>query len=136
MINNFDVEITARTAMGESRGEGEQAMQAVMWTGVNRFNAKRWFSCLTIAATFLRPKQYDCWMPNDPNYSYITAITPSIGLFAEALKWAEGVINGMIPDPTLGATHYHDSSIAPPDWTVGATKTLVAGRLTFYKDVA
>jgi N-acetylmuramoyl-L-alanine amidase len=135
-MNIFDQEIAARTGMGEARGEGEQAMQAVMWTGVNRFTAKRWYSLQTLAATFLKYEQYDCWMPKDPNFSYITAITPSIGLFAQALQWAEGVIKGTIPDPTQGATHYHDSSITPPEWTKGATKTKAIGRLTFYKDVA
>ena len=132
----FDQEIMARTAMGEARGEGDEAMQAVMWTGYNRFTAKRWFSGLTIAGTFLKKEQYSCWLMSDPNYSYLINITPSIGLFASALQWAAGVIAGMIPDPTLGATHYFDSSIAPPDWTKGATMTKKIGRLTFYKDVA
>lgn len=135
-MNVFDQEIMARTAMGEARSEGEEGMQAVMWTGHNRFTAKKWFSGLTIAATFMKYEQYDCWMPKDRNFAYITSITPDIGLFKSALLWAQGVIEGTIIDPTLGATHYFDSSIAAPDWTKDATMTKVIGHLTFYKDVA
>ena len=132
----FDKDIMARTAMGEARGEGEIAMHAVMWTGMNRYTLKRWFSGATIAGTFLKRMQYDCWTPEDVNYAYIVNITDNIMLFANALRWADMVLQGMIVDPTLGATHYHDSSITPPFWAQKATLTAQIGRLTFYKDVA
>ena len=135
-MNNFDQEIMARTAMGEARGLGEDGMVAVMWTIVNRFTAKKWFSGLTLAGTALKRLQFSCWNSADPNYQYLADLTSTIGLFATALQWAENVISGMIPDPTLGATHYFDSSISAPAWTHGATQTVMIGSLTFYKDVA
>lgn len=135
-MNSFDQQVVARTAIGEARGEGEVAMQAVMWTIVNRFTAKRWFSGHSIAGTALKYEQYDCWMPKDPNYGLIINIGTDIELLTDALGWAEGVITGAIADPTMGATHYFDSSINPPSWTNGATFTTKIGHLTFYKDVA
>lgn len=135
-MNTFDQEIMARTAMGEARGEGREAMIAVMWSGFNRFTKKHWFSGLTIAGTFLKKSQYSCWLQGDPNYGYLIDIQPTIELFSDALDWAAAVLRGDIPDPTQGATHYHDSSILPPEWAKAATRTAVIGRLTFYKDVA
>lgn len=134
-MTTFDQEIMARTAMGEARSQGQDGMVAVMWTGINRFNAKKWFSGLTIAGTFLKRLQFDCWTPEDVNYAYIVNITEDIGLFHNALLWASQVIAGIIPDPTLEATHYYDDSIAAPEWTKGATLTVKIGRLTFWKDV-
>ena len=125
----------ARTAMGEARGEGQAGMIAVMWTGLNRFDAKKWFSGLTVAGCFLKRLQYDCWTPEDVNYAYVINITDDIGLFRDALTWAGQVLTMGIPDPTDQATHYFDSSIDPPSWTTGATLTAKIGRLTFYKDV-
>lgn len=135
-MNTFDQEIMARTAVGEARGEGDEGMQAVMWTGLNRFTAKKWFSGQSIAGTFLKASQYSCWLQHDPNYGLITNISGDISIFAIALKWAASVISGMIPDPTLGATHYYADSIAAPDWVKGATFTAKIGRHNFYKDVA
>ncbi len=134
-MNNFDQEIMARTAIGEARGEMVEGMQAVMWTGVNRFTAKKWFSMSSIAGTFLYPKQYDCWMPHDPNYGLITSMDESIPLLETALNWAGGVIKGIIPDPTLGATHYYANSIPAPNWVEKATFTVKIGRHLFYKNV-
>jgi N-acetylmuramoyl-L-alanine amidase len=134
-MSSFDQEIMARTAMGEARGEGEAAMVAVMWTGLNRFNAKKWFSALTLAGTFLRRMQYDCWRPEDVNYAYIINISSDIGLFRDALGWAAQIITAGLPDPTDGATHYYDSSISPPHWVDSAIKTVTIGKLTFFKNV-
>lgn len=135
-MTTFDQEITARTAIGEARGEGDIAMQAVMWVGVNRFTAKKWFSAASIAGTLLMKEQFSCWLQNDPNYALISSLSPNVGLMPAALQWAAGVIAGMIPDPTLGATHYYDDSIAAPDWVNGATLTIKIGRLNFFKNVA
>lgn len=136
-MNSFDQEIMARTAIGEARGEGDIGMQAVMWTGVNRFTARRWFSGQSIAGTFLRREQYDCWTPDDTNYGLITNITlENSGLFVTAMQWADAVLKGMIPDPTLGATHYANLSKCNPAWVKEAMQTVVIGNHTFFKDVA
>lgn len=55
------------------------------------------------------------------------------------LAWiAQGVITGTLhADPTGGATHYYDTSIAPPVWAKApAHESLVAGRLHFWAGVA
>lgn len=135
-MNSFDQEIMARTAMGEARGEGDIGMQAVMWTGMNRFTMKKWFSAPTIAGTFLKKSQYDCWLASDPNYFVVTNLSNNSDLYLEALQWAAQVLQGTLHDPTLGATHYYADSIAAPPWTIGATRTIKIGRQSFYKNVA
>jgi len=135
-MTTFDQEIMARTAIGEARGEGDVAMQAVMWVGMNRFTVKKWFSAASIAGTLLMKEQFSCWLQNDPNYGLITSIGANTGLMTNALQWASAVVSGMIPDPTLGATHYYDDSIAPPNWVNGATPTIKIGKLNFFKNVA
>lgn len=134
-MTTFDQEVMARTAMGEARSEGQDGMVAVMWTGMNRYTAKKWFSAMTIAGTFLKRLQFDCWTPQDVNYAYIVNIDDGIGLFRNALAWAAQVIAGGLTDPTEGATHYYDSSISPPSWVDSATKTVTIGKLTFFKNV-
>ena len=135
-MSYFDQEIMARTAIGEARGEGQDGMQAVMWTGVNRFTTKKWFSGKTIAGTFLKRMQYDCWTPEDVNYAYIVNITEDIGLFRNALVWAGQCLAGMIPDPTNNCTHYYADNIAPPDWAATGEFVIQIGRQRFYRGVA
>lgn len=135
-MTTFDQEVMARTAIGEARGEGQQAMIGVMYTGLNRFNSNKWFHAPTIAGVFLKRMQYDCWTPEDVNYAYIVNLTPDLTLFRNAIEWAGSVIAGQIPDPSEQATHYYDDSIDPPDWTKGAIQTVKIGRLTFFKGVS
>ncbi len=132
----FDEEIAARTAIGEARGEGEAGMQAVIWTGVNRFTLKRWFSAPTLAGTFLKKMQYDCWTPDDPNFSIIANMTIATPLFAQAMAMAVKILAGAMPDPTQGATHYFNSSVCNPVWVAGAMQTVHIGNHTFFKNVA
>lgn len=136
-MSSFDQEIMARTALGEARGEGEEGMQAVMWTGVNRFTAKRWYSGQTIAGTFLKGEQYDCWDWSDKtNYPLIINITDDIPLVTHALVMAADVMTGRVPDPTMGATHYYaDGMSYTPSWAATGEFTVKIGRQNFYKNV-
>lgn len=132
----FDREIMGRTALGEARGERDIGMQAVMWSGMNRFTMKRWYSGKTIAGTFLKAEQYDCWMTHDPNYRVIIDMTPDDAKLLMVLTWADGVMKGTLPDPTLGATHYANLAACNPKWVADATQTVIIGRHTFFKNVA
>lgn len=134
-MNKFDQEIMARTAVGEARGEGPVGMQAVMWTGLNRFTSKKWFSGLTIAGTFLKPGQFSCWMPHDSNFLLIIDQGAGIPAYDHAMQWAECVLKGSIPDPTKGATHYVNLAIAQPAWIKTGKETIKLGNHTFFTDV-
>jgi N-acetylmuramoyl-L-alanine amidase len=133
-VTTFDQEIMARTALGEARGESDVGMQAVMWVGINRFTAKKWFSALSIAGTFLLPLQFSCWNPEDPNRKYIADVTSDISLFEDCLAWADAVIKGTIPDPTLGATHYKRVG-SDASWAEGKTPVVTIGNHEFYKNI-
>ncbi|RDL16816.1 cell wall hydrolase, partial [Pseudomonas jessenii] len=45
------------------------------------------------------------------------------------------VIDGKVPDPTGGATHYYATSIKAPAWSAKAKQTLMLGNHIFFKDV-
>lgn len=135
-----DRDILARTLWGEARGEGTQGMVAVGFVIKNRVfdgNAKSWWG-EGYAGVCQARSQFSCWNKNDPNYPYLSGLKaiPS-GEFAKALAAARLVMDGAVPDPTGGATHYYASSMTrPPDWTANSSKTASIGRHTFFKDVA
>lgn len=70
----------------------------------------------------------------DANATKLPIPTSDIA-YGPCLMAAKHVYDGTTADPTLGATHYYDDSIAAPSWTNGATNTMKLGRLNFYKDV-
>ncbi|MNC47913.1 Cell Wall Hydrolase [compost metagenome] len=58
------------------------------------------------------------------------------GELAQARIAADQVIDGKVPDPTGGATHYYTTTMSkPPAWVKGAKLTLKLGRHLFFKDV-
>lgn len=48
---------------------------------------------------------------------------------------ADQVIDGKVPDPTGGATHYYATRIKAPAWAAKAKQTLKLGHHVFFKDV-
>ncbi|MEX6667671.1 cell wall hydrolase, partial [Pseudomonas sp. W2-17] len=46
------------------------------------------------------------------------------------------VIDGKVPDPTGGATHYYATTMPKaPDWAAKAKRTLKLGNHVFFRDV-
>ncbi len=117
----------------EARGEPEDAKLGVAWTIKNRVALQGWMgkSC---AEVVLKPWQFSSFNASDPNSSKWpdSVKDPSYPACISAARMA---YEGLGSDPTLGATHYYDDSIAAPKWTEGATKTAKLGKLNFYKDV-
>lgn len=134
-----DRDILARTLWGEARGEGLAGQIAVAWTIRNRVNdgkAKSWWG-EGYAGVCQKPYQFSCWNANDPNAPYLKGAKPiPAGEYKTALAAATAVLNGTVPDPTGGATHYYATSMPkPPTWTKGATQTLRLGHHLFFKAV-
>ena len=62
-----------------------------------------------------KPYQFSCWNRNDPKYSYPSGAKAI--LFRELAQdriAADGVIDGKVPDPTGGATHYYATTMTKP----------------------
>lgn len=138
MASEKDIDVLARTLWGEARGEGYDGQIAVAWTIRNRVNdgkSKSWWG-EGYQGVCLKPYQFSCWNKADPNYKYLIGarqIPPS--QLEQARRAAFAVVNGSVPDPTNGATHYYADTIKAPDWAAKATRTLHLGHHIFFKNV-
>ena len=134
-----EIDILARTLWGEARGESQAGMEAVAWTIRNRVfdgKAKSWWG-EGYAGVCQKPWQFSCWNANDPNSPYLKGAKPiPAGEYKKALAAATSVVNGLVSDPTNGATHYYATTMPkPPTWVKGATQTLKLGQHIFFKNV-
>lgn len=122
----------AKTMWGEARGEGLTGMQAVGNVIMNRVNAGSWYGA-SIKDVVLKPYQFSCWNANDPNRAKIDALTMNDLESSLALPLARQIIDGVVPDITGGATHYHAKSVKPY-WADSMIKTAVIGNHIFYRE--
>ena len=121
-----------RTIVFEAAGETEVGKVAVAHVVLNRKKRGRWGD--TIKAVVTSPAQFEPWMTrrkaieklafNDPRYRSAAII-------------ADAVLNGQLPDPTAGATHFLNPIIvwarrggSLPSWASGEGRPI--GRHVFY----
>jgi N-acetylmuramoyl-L-alanine amidase len=153
-----DVDILARTLYGESRGEGIEGKIAVANVVLNRtrraaqikeewrikrgnlHNYSNQFGTGTIETACLRPYQFSCWNEKDPNRKKILAVKNTEPHFAECIVVAKMALAGLLVDNTLGATHYHVTSMGfPPAWLhkdeLPHKPCVVIGKHSFYNTV-
>lgn len=123
----------ARTLWGEARGEGRAGMQAVANVIANRAARPGWWG-RSISEVCLRPWQFSCWLPNDPNREKLRRVTEKDAAFGQAMEIAAKALAGGLGDLTCGATHYHAVDIAPA-WAKGRTPCVIIGRHAFYNDI-
>lgn len=145
--NSRDIDILARTLVGEARGEGQAGMECVASVVMNRCAfAEQYihrrgyphalFGDGTPADACLRPWQFSCWNKADPNRAIINGLDESVPIFRQALNIAREAINGTLEDRTNGATHYHDRRMKkPPFWADGHVPCHTEGHHVFFKNV-
>lgn len=138
-VTEKDRDILARTLWGEARGESLAGQIAVAWTIRNRVSdgkTKSWWG-EGYAGVCLAPYQFSCWNKNDPNYASLSgAKAIPFRELAQARIAADQVIDGKVPDPTGGATHYYAIAMKKaPGWAAKAKETLRLGGHVFFKDV-
>lgn len=112
-----DVVTLAKTLEGEARGEPDDGKAAIAWVIVNRAKKVRFAGggaglVGAIARVCLAPAQFSCWNEGDPNRPYL--LKAPAEAYAAERAIAELVLEGVTPDPTNGADHYH--TIDPPPW--------------------
>ncbi|WP_416739102.1 cell wall hydrolase [Pseudomonas sp. NFX71] len=134
-----DRDIFARTLWGEARGESLTGQIAVAWIIRNRVfdgKDKSWWG-EGYAGVCQKPYQFSCWNRSDPNFAYLSgAKAIPFRELAQARIAADQVIDGKVPDPTGGATHYYATTMPKaPVWAKGARQTLKLGHHVFFKDV-
>lgn len=71
-----EIDLLARTAWGEARGEGVSGMQAVINVVQNRVARGGWWGA-TIEDVVLKPWQFSAWNANDPNRAKLLAVDAS-----------------------------------------------------------
>jgi N-acetylmuramoyl-L-alanine amidase len=138
-VTEKDRDVLARTLWGEARGESLAGQIAVAWTIRNRVNdgkAKSWWG-EGYAGVCQKPYQFSCWNRNDPNYAYLNGVKQiPFRELAQVRIAGDQVIDGKMPDPTGGATHYYAIAMKnPPAWASRAKQTLKIGGHVFFKDV-
>lgn len=136
--------LLALVAWGEARGEPIEGQVAVMHVIRNRYltgerYGRGWHGVM------LRPKQFSCLNPGDPNLEQILDLGERFD--AEVAQkhqpitqlWilAVGVVNGGILDNTDGANHYHVAPDADggilPKWVRGVEPVARIGAHWFYR---
>ena len=139
-MRELDIDVVARTIFGEARGEyyrpdgGISALISVANVMRNRVEGSKRFG-KTYQEVCRKPYQFSCWNPRDPNALLVARIQRGEDrLFDICLKVAENVIDGVWPDITSGANHYHASWMKSyPAWAVGTVPSYRCGQHIFYK---
>ena len=138
-VSEKDRDVLARTLWGEARGEGLAGMVAVAWTIRNRVDDgkdKSWWG-EGYAGVCQKPYQFSCWNRNDPNYQFLSGARQiPFRELAQCRIAADQVVDGKVPDPTGGATHYYATTmLSAPKWAAGAQETLRFGHHIFFRNV-
>jgi N-acetylmuramoyl-L-alanine amidase len=99
---------------------------------MNRLKAGRDPNARHIAAICRAPFLFSCWNRRDPRHAALRAIPPGDAAFAICRRIAQRAVSGLLPDPTSGATLWHDSAHLPA-WAVGQASIIEIGGLCFYR---
>lgn len=128
-----DIELAARTVVGEARGDGEKGMAAVAHVIRNRAARPAWWGS-TLTGVILKPRQFSAWNEGDPNRPFMLALSNTDDDFLAAKALVTPILEGQQEDPTGGATHYHTRAIKP--WWSNSpklVKTVNIGEHVFYR---
>ena len=99
-----------------------------------------------VAPVCRAPFLFGCWHARHPRRAVLLRIlrdqsAPSGGALPEpqpdptldiCRRIASRAVGGGLPDPTAGATHWHDGA-AMPGWAIGRIPTAEIGGLVFYR---
>ena len=107
-------------------------MTAVAWVVMNRIKHPGWWGH-DVNSVCKCHMQFDCWNTNDPNYPKLLAVTPTDKTFALAQQIAASVLDGVLPDPTNGATSYYAKTIPMPYWAKGKMVMADIGNQLYFK---
>lgn len=131
----FDKALTVITTYCEASSATPRERRCVVHTVFNRVMDGRFGD--SAAHVCLKRMQFSEWNgDNADNKNLLRAADAKDDdpIMADCTAAFDEVMAGAV-DETQGATHYHDKTISPPDWTAGATKTLETEKFFFYADV-
>lgn len=131
----FDRSIAALTTFCEASSASAMERRCVVHSFFNRVADGRFGK--TIAAVCLKRYQYSEFNDDAADNANLErgAVTPdSDPVMLDCVAAYDEVLAGAF-DRTGAATHYHDKSIAPPKWTIGAIVSLETAKFIFYRGV-
>lgn len=121
------VDVLARLVWGEARGELLKGQVAVACVVLNRVADGRWGGRGGIVSVCLKPWQFSCFNSNDPNLPLLLQ-PPKFSPFEQCELVAQLAVDGLLVDPTGGATHYFNPSVVPGRWPASWDKAKMAAR--------
>ena len=129
-----DLMLLARMVFGEARNQPVEAMIGVAYTAVNRLRIGGWYGT-TLKEVLLKPWQYSCFNRGDPNREKLKDPLKyeRRETLARCLAVAHAVLNGLVKDPTNGATHYFSGN-RKPRWARKMEGCGKIGDFRFYKE--
>ncbi len=131
----FDKQIAAITTYCEASSAAAMERRCVVHSYFNRVKDGRFGH--TVAEVCLKRYQYSEWngdAADNANLMRAARAKDDDTIMLDCLVAFDEVATGAV-DPTNGATHYHDKSIAPPYWAVNAQRTLETPKFLFYTAV-
>ena len=78
------------------------------------------------------PFLFACWNPRHPRHAALGEAPEGDPALAVCRRVARRAAAGALPDPTNGATHWHDAG-ALPGWALGRVPAAEVGGLVFYR---
>jgi len=128
----IDIEILAMTLWAEAADKPVRAIEALAALVMNRLSAGRDPDARHIAAICRAPFLFSCWNRRHPRHAALRAIPPGDVAIMICRRVAQRAASGLLPDPTGGATLWHDAAYLPA-WAVGQAGIKEIGGLCFYR---
>ena len=132
--HDSELMLLARMVFGEARNQPLEAMIGVAFTAINRMEIGGWYG-KSLREVLLKPWQYSCFNKNDPNRKKLMnpLLYEKLEIFTKCLAVAHAVLNGLVKDPTNGATHYFSGN-RKPRWARKMRWCGKIGDFKFYKE--
>lgn len=124
------VQVAARTAWAEGHGEAPDVLGPILNTIDTRRRLPGWWGH-TIITVCLRAGAYRCWLPMSPIYHRMLEVDVCDHRFATALRLAEAMVGGNLPDHVNRADSYHRDD-EYPEWARGIRTAAQFGSFSFY----
>ena len=125
-------EILALTLWGEAAGRPVRTIEALAALVMNRARAGVPHWGQSVAGVCRAPFQFPCWNRNHPRHAALRDVPPGDAALAICRRIAARALAGALPDPTGGATHFHDAAVLP-GWALGRPAAAEIGGLCFYR---
>ena len=131
--NAEDRDYMIRTIAFEAPEESDEGKAAVAYVILNRTRNGRWGDNIKDVVT--HPWQFEPWMTKRQD---MERLSPDDPRYRSAAQIADAVLNGEMPDPTAGATHFLNPTVVRhrrggslPSWARSEGQPI--GRHTFYQ---